>query len=84
MAPKLHIGKLSRELSVTVTDEFAEMLTDRARAHNCSASTLMREALYKEFTGNSYAGHMANDSQAALSAPPAKLPEITGNEGGLK
>jgi hypothetical protein len=81
---KLHIGKLSKELSFTVTDEFAEMLTDRARAHHCSASVLIREAVYKAFTGDSYSGHVAKDMHAALSSIPGTIPEMTPNSLGEK
>lgn len=84
MEKKLHIGKLSKEISCTVTDEFSEMLTDRSRAHHCSASVLIREALYAAFTGDSFSAHVAKDMAVALAVLPAKLPEMAGNDGEAK
>lgn len=42
----VHVGKLSKEISTVVTDEFYELLADRARASNCKPSDLFREGLY--------------------------------------
>lgn len=79
-----HVGKLSKEISTTVTDSFAELLADRARASNCKPSDLMREGLFLLLTGDSYSGHVAKDMTEAFNFPHANFPENTGTNGGDK
>jgi len=73
-----HVGKLSREISTTVTDEFAELLADSARAANCKPSDLIREGLYLLLTGDSYSGHVAKDMSRAFKNLPQKQAEVSG------
>ena len=77
-----HIGKLSKEISTTVTDEFAELLCDRARAANCKPSDLIREGMYLLLTGDSYSGHVAKDMSKAFANLPPKLAEVSGESRG--
>jgi len=77
-----HIGKLSKEISTTVTDEFAELLSDRAHAANCKPSDLIREGMYLLLTGDSYSGHVAKDMSNAFKNLPEKLAEISGESRG--
>jgi len=77
-----HIGKLSKEISTTVTDEFAELLSDRARAANCKPSDLIREGMYLLLTGDSYSGHVAKDMSNAFKNLPEKVAEISGQSRG--
>lgn len=77
-----HTGKLAKEISTTVTDEFHELLIDRARASNCKPSDLMREGLFLLLTGDSYSGHVAKDIAKALTFPHANVPENSGKAGG--
>ena len=76
---RVHIGKLSKEISTTVTDEFAELIADRARASNCKPSDLIREGLYLLLTGDSYSGHVAKDMTAAFSVQAQKQAEKSGS-----
>ena len=76
---RVHIGKLSKEISTTVTDEFAELIADRARASNCKPSDLIREGLYLLLTGDSYSGHVAKDMATAFAAQVAKQAEKSGS-----
>ena len=75
-----HVGKLSKEISTTVTDEFAELLADRARAANCKPSDLMREGLFLLLTGDTYSAHVAKDMANAFTFPSANLPENSGTK----
>lgn len=77
-----HVGKLSKEISTTVTDEFAELLADRARASNCKPSDLMREGLFLLLTGDSYSGHVAKDMAEVFTFPQANQAENSGTSGG--
>ena len=77
-----HVGKLVKEISTTVTEEFGELLADRARAANCKPSDLMREGLYLLLTNDSYSGHVAKDMAKALSFPQGNQAENSGSEGG--
>lgn len=76
----VHVGKLSREISTTVTDEFAELLGDRARAANCKPSDLMREGLFLLLTGDSYSGHVSKDMADAFAYQSGKQAEKSGSE----
>ena len=80
----VHIGKLTKEISTTVTEEFGELLVDRARAANCNPSDLMREGLYLLFTKDSYSGHVAKDMAKALSFPQGNQAENSGTDGEQK
>ena len=80
MVTKLHIGKLTKEVSTTVTEEFAELMTERARLSNCKLADVIREGLYMLFTSDTYSGHVAKDRSAAFRLPPQTLPETTGND----
>ena len=80
----VHVGKLTKEISTTVTEEFGELLVDRARAANCKPSDLMREGLYLLFTNDSYSGHVAKDMAKALTYPSGNQAENSGKEGGDK
>ena len=73
-----HIGKLSKEISTVVTDEFYELLTDRARAFNCKPSDLLRESIFLTLTGECYSSHIAKDMAAALKNPHVNHPENSG------
>lgn len=84
MTPAMHIGKLSQEISTTVTDEFSELLKDRARAANCKPSDLIREGMYLLLTGDSYSGHVAKDMSAAFHCPLPKQAEMSGSSGAKK
>lgn len=77
----VHVGKLSQEISSTVTDEFAELLKDRARAANCKPSDLIREGMYLLLTGDSYSGHVAKDMANAFVSPRNKLADVSGITG---
>lgn len=77
---RVHIGKLSKEISTTVTDEFAELLADRARATNCKPSDLIREGLYLLLTGDSYSGHVAKDMAGAFMPQVEKQAEKSGSD----
>ena len=76
---RVHIGKLSKEISTTVTDEFAELIADRARESNCKPSDLIREGLYLLLTGDSYSGHVAKDMSAAFRPQVQKQAEKSGS-----
>ena len=76
---RVHVGKLSKEISTTVTDEFAELIADRARASNCKPSDLIREGLYLLLTGDSYSGHVAKDMTAAFMPQAQKQAEKSGS-----
>ena len=76
---RVHIGKLSKEISAAVTDEFAELIADRARSSNCKPSDLIREGLYLLLTGDSYSGHVAKDMTAAFSVQAQKQAEKSGS-----
>ena len=78
MTARVHIGKPSKEISTTVTDEFAELIADRARASNCKPSDLIRDGLYLLLTGDSYSGHVAKDMSAAFLPQGAKQAEKSG------
>jgi hypothetical protein len=78
----VHVGKLSKEISTVVTDEFYELLADRARASNCKPSDLFREGLYLLITGESYSGHVAKDIANAFKNPHGNLAEKSGEKGG--
>lgn len=80
MSP-FHVGKLSKEISTTVTDDFAELLIDRARAANCKPSDLMREGLFLLLTGETYSGHVAKDMAAAFTNPQGQQAEKSGTDG---
>lgn len=84
MTPAVHIGKLSKEISTTVTDEFDELLKDRARAANCKPSDLIREGMYLLLTGDSYSGHVAKDMANVFVAQRVNQAEVSGNFGGNK
>ena len=80
MKTTVHVGKLSREISTTVTDEFSELLIDRARAANCKPSDLIREGLYLLLTGDSYSGHVSKDMASAFSMQSGKQADISGSD----
>jgi hypothetical protein len=84
MAPIYHVGKLTKEISTTVTDEFGELLADRARAANCKPSDLMREGLYLLLTGATYSAHVSKDMSAAFEFPHGKQAENSAPNGVLK
>ena len=74
-----HVGKLSKEISTTVTEEFGELLCDRARAANCKPSDLIREGLYLLLTSDSYSGHVAKDMAKALQIPQTTVADNSGS-----
>lgn len=78
MTSRYHIGKLSKEVSTVVTEEFFELMQETARAHGCKPSDLMREGLYKLLTGETYSGHVAKDMATALDFPQRKQAENSG------
>lgn len=78
MTRTAHVGKLSKEISTTVTDEFAELIADRARASNCKPSDLMREGLFLLLTGDTYSGHVSKDMAAAFAIPAGNQAENSG------
>lgn len=84
MSRTAHIGKLSKEISTTVTDEFAELIADRARASNCKPSDLMREGLFLLLTGDTYSGHVAKDMSQAFKNPHANQAENSGTKEGTQ
>lgn len=84
MNAKYHIGKLSKEVSTVVTEEFYELMLETARAHGCKPSDLMREGLYKLLTGETYSGHVAKDMATALEFPQRLQPENSGTVHPLK
>ena len=84
MSRTAHICKLSKEISTTVTDEFAELIADRARASNCKPSDLMREGLFLLLTGDTYSGHVAKDMSQAFAIPQANHPENSGTKEGTQ
>lgn len=78
----VHVGKLSKEISTVVTDEFYELLADTARASNCKPSDLVREGLYLLITGECYSGHIAKDITAAFRNPHGNQGDNSGTKGG--
>lgn len=84
MTNKYHVGKLSKEVSTTITEEFYELICDTARAHGCKPSDLMREGLYKLLTGETYSGHVAKDMATALEFPQRIQAENSGTVSLLK
>ena len=78
MTNRFHIGKLSKEVSTVVTEEFFELMQETARAHGCKPSDLMREGLYKLLTGETYSGHVAKDMATALEFPQRNVADNSG------
>lgn len=62
----LHIGKLTQEAKTMVTEAMDERIAELAKQAKCQPSELIREALYKIFSGDTYSGHVSNDRLAVM------------------
>ena len=62
----LHHGKLTEEAKTTVTEAMDEYIRVLATKAKCHPSDLIRDALYLQFTGNTYLEHVSNDRRQVM------------------
>lgn len=66
METSLHYGKLTSECKTMVTEAMEAHIAKLARQAQRQPSELVREAVYKVFSGDTYSGHVSNDRLAVM------------------
>lgn len=67
-----HTGKLTHEAKTMVTEEFDELIAEKAKQAKCQPSELLREALYLVLTGKTFTEHVANDRRSVMQMQGSK------------
>jgi hypothetical protein len=77
----LHHGKLTQEAKTTVTEAMDEYIRALATKARCHPSDLIRDALYLQFTGNTYLDHVSNDRRQVIQRQGREMADAKADAG---